>query len=137
MIRRPPRSTLFPYTTLFRSEHKWCCSALSVVAFQEATETLNRAITAMKSTYAVWKCLKELENDVMQRISTQDYSSLYSYSLLFQTLTTCITQLSTLIPKRADFLLGGSKHAMPCLESWYVALNPSITKTNQWLISHL
>src|SRR3712207_7760692 len=25
MIRRPPRSTLFPYTTLFRSElHKFC-----------------------------------------------------------------------------------------------------------------
>src|SRR3989442_10927141 len=29
MIRRPPRSTLFPYTTLFRSEHAdrtlgWC-----------------------------------------------------------------------------------------------------------------
>src|SRR3712207_7892948 len=23
MIRRPPRSTLFPYTTLFRSEHGW------------------------------------------------------------------------------------------------------------------
>src|SRR3712207_8837066 len=23
MIRRPPRSTLFPYTTLFRSEHYW------------------------------------------------------------------------------------------------------------------
>src|SRR3712207_7968180 len=23
MIRRPPRSTLFPYTTLFRSEHAW------------------------------------------------------------------------------------------------------------------
>ena len=23
MIRRPPRSTLFPYTTLFRSYHKW------------------------------------------------------------------------------------------------------------------
>src|SRR2546429_4705123 len=32
MIRRPPRSTLFPYTTLFRSEltlitaHAWCFS---------------------------------------------------------------------------------------------------------------
>src|SRR2546430_4443779 len=26
MIRRPPRSTLFPYTTLFRSQHlrAWC-----------------------------------------------------------------------------------------------------------------
>src|SRR3712207_7385506 len=23
MIRRPPRSTLFPYTTLFRSEREW------------------------------------------------------------------------------------------------------------------
>src|SRR5688572_32557572 len=23
MIRRPPRSTLFPYTTLFRSESRW------------------------------------------------------------------------------------------------------------------
>src|SRR2546430_8662822 len=23
MIRRPPRSTLFPYTTLFRSLHSW------------------------------------------------------------------------------------------------------------------
>src|SRR3712207_8694900 len=32
MIRRPPRSTLFPYTTLFRSSHAWkpsaeCCRA--------------------------------------------------------------------------------------------------------------
>src|ERR1039458_1194445 len=27
MIRRPPRSTLFPYTTLFRSE--WCCRRAS------------------------------------------------------------------------------------------------------------
>src|SRR5256885_3263487 len=24
MIRRPPRSTLFPYTTLFRSDSAWC-----------------------------------------------------------------------------------------------------------------
>src|SRR5258708_22149000 len=26
MIRRPPRSTLFPYTTLFRSPRKWPAS---------------------------------------------------------------------------------------------------------------
>src|SRR3712207_8586939 len=25
MIRRPPRSTLFPYTTLFRSDRAVCC----------------------------------------------------------------------------------------------------------------
>src|SRR4051794_41282635 len=28
MIRRPPRSTLFPYTTLFRSEGKPCQSTI-------------------------------------------------------------------------------------------------------------
>src|SRR5229473_5635666 len=27
MIRRPPRSTLFPYTTLFRSGHGWAAPA--------------------------------------------------------------------------------------------------------------
>src|SRR2546423_10920155 len=27
MIRRPPRSTLFPYTTLFRSHHCWATAA--------------------------------------------------------------------------------------------------------------
>src|SRR5690349_23933283 len=27
MIRRPPRSTLFPYTTLFRSRHCLLCSS--------------------------------------------------------------------------------------------------------------
>src|SRR2546422_3184499 len=27
MIRRPPRSTLFPYTTLFRSDHIGCSTA--------------------------------------------------------------------------------------------------------------
>src|SRR3712207_8689178 len=28
MIRRPPRSTLFPYTTLFRSVRSWLISSL-------------------------------------------------------------------------------------------------------------
>src|SRR3712207_7265348 len=30
MIRRPPRSTLFPYTTLFRSPVAWCVSRVVV-----------------------------------------------------------------------------------------------------------
>src|SRR5690349_22331586 len=36
MIRRPPRSTLFPYTTLFRS----------LLAFDTATERMSIALTA-------------------------------------------------------------------------------------------
>src|SRR3712207_7940124 len=45
MIRRPPRSTLFPYTTLFRSEYAWrylkhgalrnvCCDTLDEVQYE-------------------------------------------------------------------------------------------------------
>src|SRR3712207_7995578 len=32
MIRRPPRSTLFPYTTLFRSLGNWSSIILTVIA---------------------------------------------------------------------------------------------------------
>src|SRR3712207_7357011 len=31
MIRRPPRSTLFPYTTLFRSHRHWSVHAVPLV----------------------------------------------------------------------------------------------------------
>src|SRR3712207_8002602 len=34
MIRRPPRSTLFPYTTLFRSLHAWSARQADVVERQ-------------------------------------------------------------------------------------------------------
>src|SRR5256885_10129805 len=35
MIRRPPRSTLFPYTTLFRSVHIECRATIGEVANEE------------------------------------------------------------------------------------------------------
>src|SRR3712207_7377258 len=34
MIRRPPRSTLFPYTTLFRSAHPWMKDVGVVLNFE-------------------------------------------------------------------------------------------------------
>src|SRR6202451_2965198 len=37
MIRRPPRSTLFPYTTLFRSVHVSGPSTASIFSFKVAT----------------------------------------------------------------------------------------------------
>src|SRR5256885_12806100 len=36
MIRRPPRSTLFPYTTLFRSVHEGVVRQLAAVRMQHA-----------------------------------------------------------------------------------------------------
>src|SRR6266853_4128348 len=47
MIRRPPRSTLFPYTTLFRSVF---APALSVQATPRMTWRLSGAYTDRKST---------------------------------------------------------------------------------------
>src|SRR5258706_678572 len=40
MIRRPPRSTLFPYTTLFRSHH---ASATRAVAFLDTVDAIDDA----------------------------------------------------------------------------------------------
>src|SRR5436305_10226595 len=51
MIRRPPRSTLFPYTTLFRSRSGWTCATGEpgvykvVVEYQE--EELGQACLAV------------------------------------------------------------------------------------------
>src|SRR3712207_8655992 len=39
MIRRPPRSTLFPYTTLFRSEDDW----------ERASSAMEKAIERVES----------------------------------------------------------------------------------------
>src|SRR5256885_7136996 len=43
MIRRPPRSTLFPYPTLFRSERSSCASAeTGAIAASETTSAQRR-----------------------------------------------------------------------------------------------
>src|SRR5260370_4530226 len=43
MIRRPPRSTLFPYTTLFRSDlSRKLAAAREAVAIQEELDTIFR-----------------------------------------------------------------------------------------------
>src|SRR2546427_3912706 len=44
MIRRPPRSTLFPYTTLFRSGR----TALTVTAAHDARASVHRLLPAPK-----------------------------------------------------------------------------------------
>src|SRR5258707_11047738 len=45
MIRRPPRSTLFPYTTLFRSVHK-VREGKGAFGFNAATETYEDLLKA-------------------------------------------------------------------------------------------
>src|SRR6266540_3844088 len=64
MIRRPPRSTLFPYTTLFRSKFSSVCHIVyRDIAMMTAEEDLDRKSTRLNSShitisYAVF-CLKK------------------------------------------------------------------------------
>src|SRR5260370_20357633 len=49
MIRRPPRSTLFPYTTLFRSQSPWFTSLDETVRRQVRADASERAIAMGQS----------------------------------------------------------------------------------------
>src|SRR5262245_63323164 len=69
MIRRPPRSTLFPFTTLFRSESSLRSTPLKTIAptcRRRTRRTVDRKSTRLNSShlgisYAVF-CLKK-KND--------------------------------------------------------------------------
>src|SRR5438132_9246681 len=56
MIRRPPRSTLFPYTTLFRSANGGAYSfkglSFSKIAFNSTTGNTNVVVAGVASTFA-------------------------------------------------------------------------------------
>src|SRR2546429_6411079 len=43
MIRRPPRSTLFPYTTLFRSRSPWFAASRKKLASRSPSSVICRA----------------------------------------------------------------------------------------------
>src|SRR2546429_5813772 len=97
MIRRPPRSTLFPYTTLFRSRVRELATAHGIVlifdevktgvvlAYGGATEYFNvqpdidRKSTRLNSShgynsYAVF-CLKKKKEDIKVLISSASSST--------------------------------------------------------------
>src|SRR5256885_14606163 len=74
MIRRPPRSTLFPYTTLFRSAAKLVKDHMSIfINFEEPTEMaelpqeiandprlehLDRSVEELELSVRSYNCLK-------------------------------------------------------------------------------
>src|SRR5256885_10068772 len=79
MIRRPPRSTLFPYTTLFRSSVRMACwSGGTGLADTECLEHALRQARDRKSTrlnsshlvisYAVF-CLKKKKHNAHSRLT--------------------------------------------------------------------
>src|SRR5437870_9630783 len=99
MIRRPPRSTLFPYTTLFRSQ-TLAKGALGARQTREARESLDRlersaAVAAgrdRKSTrlnsshvaisYAVF-CLKKKKKTCCRTADTHEFNGTLGRNTLF------------------------------------------------------
>src|SRR2546430_9769989 len=94
MIRRPPRSTLFPYTTLFRS-------GSSVIAFGDVIERNRYAARGLNSrseehtselqsqSNLVCRLLLEKKKDKArdkQRISTNSAVNNHQYSIHYSTL---------------------------------------------------
>src|SRR5258708_8838593 len=54
MIRRPPRSTLFPYTTLFRSFREWRCG-------EESSGRRNRRRSWFETSASWIGCVYQLQ----------------------------------------------------------------------------
>src|SRR3712207_7422622 len=68
MIRRPPRSTLFPYTTLFRSSDV-CPHPSSYVAHQVEAQVWGFVCELLKDPERLWAGLEEhirTEREAMQ-----------------------------------------------------------------------
>src|SRR5256885_8797844 len=78
MIRRPPRSTLFPYTTLFRSaESTFKCTASTSRSQTQAARFLERDVRSEEHTSELQSpcnlvcrlLLEKKKNDVLAHVS--------------------------------------------------------------------
>src|SRR5256885_2889940 len=73
MIRRPPRSTLFPYTTLFRSQSRRVVQAEGQALRASVDELENRTAEFVKERVAV---LEALLRDVLSKAARMDVTRL-------------------------------------------------------------
>src|SRR6202021_2420233 len=72
MIRRPPRSTLFPYTTLFRSKQKVSMIALAVIKWKSkliipSVRSEEHTSELQSRQYLVCRLLLEKKTDKQRR----------------------------------------------------------------------
>src|SRR2546423_9140195 len=80
MIRRPPRSTLFPYTTLFRSwpvigceNHLWLPSIRRILVFVHATHLHTSMRTHRLEEFFVLECLSRRSEEHTSELQSLAY----------------------------------------------------------------
>src|SRR5205085_5870140 len=100
MIRRPPRSTLFPYTTLFRSSPRALHPVgLRHLTFRVGEQGEDRKSTRLNSShsqisYAVF-CLKKKKKNKIKSITYHTNIIVYKTTLNSQVI---YTNLMTILP---------------------------------------
>src|SRR5256886_11034313 len=77
MIRRPPRSTLFPYTTLFRSPYPrgWLGEALTLLALNGPAATADSLLAAAVAGRSGWDRIHELRAVAALRVGRCDVAA--------------------------------------------------------------
>src|SRR3712207_7059274 len=73
MIRRPPRSTLFPYTTLFRSDHP--TRVYPTIPLGYRTDTRAVAAGTAGVLYALRRAGRECDPRVVRRLRSEEHTS--------------------------------------------------------------
>src|SRR3712207_6921107 len=86
MIRRPPRSTLFPYTTLFRSTQRMRQAEEGVARLREVVDTLivipnEKLLNIVERRTTILEAFREADNVLRQR-SEEHTSELQSRQYL-------------------------------------------------------
>src|SRR5439155_17478794 len=80
LIRRPPRSTLFPYTTLFRSALSLAERAVQADALSEgATRHLMRVLAAMQQPSQALRAYRQLETRLREELEEAPSEALQTY----------------------------------------------------------
>src|SRR2546422_8666230 len=74
MIRRPPRSTLFPYTTLFRSQRR--LDPGPAAAYDRASRSCMAAVSRLPSIY--FEKLLESSPDIVVAVDRQGTITFYN-----------------------------------------------------------
>src|SRR5258706_9120753 len=96
MIRRPPRSTLFPYTTLFRSR---CVSAVFTLKPNCTATSLLLLPSASSCTISLWRGVSRVLGD-----SVGGFSRSEEHTSELQSLTNLVCRL-LLEKKKKNILL--------------------------------
>src|SRR5258708_14989600 len=82
MIRRPPRSTLFPYTTLFRSRIVAALSLLALLLwFLAARQQQMRASVADRDSIAYWAAARLLIDQDRKSTRLNSSHQIISYAV--------------------------------------------------------